>query len=132
MAPPVSTFTYDIGSSDPVIAAISKIRLEIGDNVEHQGVLPTGRNFTDAELYFFWTDEGQNQFRAVAAACGTLGRQWARMADISTGDVSRRNSAIAKEWRAEADRLRAVYGWASGYSSSYSTSMTRTDAYSEN
>jgi hypothetical protein len=131
MAPPITTFSYNLASTDPVILAISKIRLEIGDNVQHQGVLPTGKNFTDAEIYFFWTDEGGNQFRAVAAACGTLARQWARMADITTGDVSRRNSAVAKEWRLEADRLRMVYGWANGYSASYSTGFSREDGYSE-
>lgn len=131
MPPPVTTFTYDLASTDPQVLAISQIRLEIGDNVEHQGVLPTGRNFTDSEIYFFWTSEGENLYRAVAAISGALGRQWARMADITTGDVSRRNSAVAKEWRAEADRLRKVYGWASGYSSSYSATTSRVDGYSE-
>jgi hypothetical protein len=131
MAPPATTFSYDLASTDPRIAAISKIRLEIGDNVENQGVLPTGKNFKDAEIYFFWIDEGENQFRAIAAICGTLARHWARMADITTGDVSRRNSAVAKEWRAESDRLRAVYGWSNGYSSSFSTGMSRTDGYSD-
>jgi hypothetical protein len=131
MAPPSTTFTYDLSSSDPTIQAISKIRLELGDNVQNAGVLPNGKNFTDVELYFFWQDEGENIFRAVAAACGTLARMWSRMSDVTTGDVSRRNSSVAKEWRAEADRLRAVYGWASGYSSSFSTGVSRRDGYSD-
>lgn len=124
-------FTYDISSTDATTAVISQIRLRIGDNVQGAGVYPTGTNFTDEELLFFYSSELSNVDRAVAAACETMARVWSRMSDIQTGDVSKRSSNVAKEWRAEAARLRSIYGTTGGAGQAYSTGVQRKDGYAD-
>lgn len=125
------SFTYDISSTNTTTLVISQIRLAIGDNVENAGALPTSANFSDAELLLFYANEGDNVYRATAAACETLGRNWARVGDIATGDVSKRSSNVAKEWRAEAARLRSIYGTTGGAGQAYSAAFTRKDGYAD-
>lgn len=102
-------FTYDLTTS------LGKVRMELGDSVDASaspgsGVRPNGANFTDAEITYFLTLEGDSVMKATAAACETLSRQWTAAVSITVGPRSEGFDTVAAKWAAQAAALRASYG----------------------
>ena len=120
------SFTYDISSSNPTQAAISRVRLEIGDTVQGAGVLPDGGNLTDEEITVYLTRCNNDVDQTVSFLAGVLARRWATVADVSVGPRSESLSQVAKAWERQASLLAGgeAYG-------AFSMSPTRTDGYSE-
>jgi hypothetical protein len=77
-------FTY----SSTMTNNVSKIRFVIGDVTEDAGILPSGANFSDAELTGLVTLYGTWQAAALFA-CRAAAAQWASKASsVSIGDYS--------------------------------------------
>lgn len=120
-------FSYDLASADATTLAISKVRLEIGDNVANAGVLPSGANLSDAEIGIWLADEDNHVMRTAARACEALARHWAPVGDYSSGSRSESLGKIAKDWADKATELRKTYGGSSG--SVFSVEPGRSDGY---
>ena len=71
-------FTYDIADTSDIS---SRIRLEIGDNRINDGILPNGGNFTDSELDYFYSAEGDDFQLALARAFDAAAARWASFPD---------------------------------------------------
>ena len=115
-------FTNDTDSD------IGQVRLELGDDVDGDGVRPNGSNFTDAQLQV-WLDREGSVMCAAAAACEALARQWARVANIAVGQRKEDLGAVSDQWAKQAERLREQYG--GGGSGGFSIGMVRADGYAE-
>lgn len=99
------SFSYILNSSNATMAAIARVRLEIGDTSEDAGVLPDGGNFSDEEITVYLTDNGQSVAQTVNALAGVLSRRWATVADVSVGPRSESLSQVSKAWANVADKL---------------------------
>lgn len=117
------TFTNDPDTD------LGKVRLELGDDVDGEGVRPDGSNLTDAQLQV-WLDREESVMRATAAACEALARQWARLANITIGARKEDLGAVSEQWAKQAYRLREQYG--GGGSGGFAIGMQRADGYAEN
>jgi hypothetical protein len=122
------TFTYDLASLDGTIVDISKIRLEIGDTISGDGVLPDRSNLSDEEISVISTREGGGM-RAVAAVCELLSRHWARVANITVGPRKEELGKVSEQWLKIADDIREDFGFTSGRAST--SALTRVDGYSD-
>lgn len=126
-------FTYNLGSADPAIVAISEVRFQIGDTVEDAGVLPNGGNLQDDEVTLLITRE-TTILAASAAAMEIIALRYANAADVASGDVKKAQSQISKAWAARADKLRAQIGSTPGGAAQTSVvayQSVRVDGYSE-
>ena len=122
--PVVESFTYDLAT------AVGKVRLEIGDTVEGDGVTPGGQNLSDEEIAILLTREGNAELRAAAAACELLARQWARVANLTVGPRREELGKVAEDWRKSAAEIRKQVGFTTGRVSV--SGLTRIDGYSDN
>lgn len=81
-----------------------------GDTIEDAGPLPDGRNFSDAEIAFFYDIEGSHVQRGAAAALEALAAAWSayegRYREGPVDEESLSSTAFANQ----AQKLRAVYG----------------------
>lgn len=123
-------FHYDIESVDPVVLAISQVRLQLGDTDEGRGVRANGRNIQDAELQTILDGNSSDVLRAVGAACEMLSRDWSRVASISVGPRSQQFGLVAEQWAKRAAELGAKYGFTGGFA--FSVAPNRVDGYSDN
>ena len=71
----MTIFSYDISDSTDIS---SQLRLEIGDTRFEDGILPEGRNFTDTELDYFYSQEGSDLSGATARAFEAAAAEWSR------------------------------------------------------
>lgn len=70
------SFTYDITNTTDIS---SLMRREIGDTrLDPNGVLPEGRNLTDAELDYFYDQEDDDFWLAIARAFDAIAAEYAR------------------------------------------------------
>jgi hypothetical protein len=97
------SFTYNLASPDANIVLISKVRLELGDNVANSGVRPDGSNLTDEEIQVWLTDESNDISQTVARAAAALANVWTNVANITVGPRREELGSVAKAW---ADRAR--------------------------
>lgn len=121
-------FTYDLTATGDDLV-ISQIRLEIGDtdNGTDAGVKPNGTNFSDAELTYFYDDEG-SVLGGAARACEVLHRMWSRTDEsVRIRDYQITAKQQAENYRNAARDLRERDG--SRYKSG-SAPATRVDGYS--
>lgn len=126
------TYTYSLYSANEGALNISKVRLELGDNIEGVGVRPDNSNIPDVEIAYWLDQEGDDIMRTCARACDALARMWAKVSDISTDGRSENLSKIANMWRAMRDDLIAKYGNPVGMTSGvFSHTPARADGYSE-
>lgn len=95
-------FTYQLDSDDAGIAAVSRLRLEIGDNREDDGVLMDGSNFSDEELAYYLGKNGDDIGAAVTELCSVLARHWSRAADVAVGPRRESLSQVATAWQERA------------------------------
>ena len=106
-------FTYDVSTN------LGKTRLEVGDTVQSDGVLPDGSNLTDAEINYYLGVE-PSVYAASASVCRMLATRWAREATKSIGDYSASFSDVAKMYSQRAIELGRLAGrgaiWAGGIS----------------
>lgn len=106
---------------------IGEVRMELGDDVQGDGVRPDGSNLTDAQIQVLLDREG-SVMRAVAAACELLARQWTRVANISIGPRSEQLGVVSEQWAKRGEKLRAQYG--GGGSGAFAIAPGRVDGYS--
>ena len=88
---------------------LDKLRFEIGDNVQGQGILPNGDNVPDETLSALLVQQGSMGAAAVRVA-EVMVAHWRRMANISVGARNEELGMIADGWQKTADQLRAKYG----------------------
>jgi hypothetical protein len=84
---------------------LGQVRLELGDNTYGEGVLPDGRNFTDAEINYYLAQNENSVSRTVGALASVLARRYAMVADVSVGPRSESLSQISKAWERQASLL---------------------------
>jgi len=123
------SFSYDLSSTDATTLAISKVRMQIGDNVPGRGVLPGDDNLQDAEISTM-LDEADGSIReAVISLCNVLAMRWSMAASVSVreGDKSRYEqlSDISRAWAQRAQELRR------GMRISFAATPARSDGWSE-
>lgn len=120
------SFSYLLGSDDGRVAAIARVRLELGDSVLDAGVLPSGANLSDEEIGVFLDQFGNDAALAVNALAGVLARQWATLADVTVGPRSEKLSQVAQAWERQAQTLAGgeAYG-------SFAMQPVRVDGFSE-
>lgn len=99
------SFSYDLLSSDASVLAISKVRMELGDNVAGSGVLPDGSNLSNEEIASKLSDLDSNVTATVAALAGLLARRWANHADVQVGPRRESLSQVSKQWAELASEL---------------------------
>ena len=121
------SFSYILNATNATLAAIARVRLEIGDTTESAGVLPDGSNFSDEEITVYLTTYASDVPQAVNALAGVLARRWATVADVTVGPRSESLSQVSKAWAAMADKLGG-----SEAGSVFNMAPTRVDGYSEN
>lgn len=105
-------FTYELASEDSSILAISRLRLEMGDNRQDDGVLPDGGNFSDEELGYYLAKNGNDVSLTAGELCGVLARQWSSAADVAVGPRRESLSQVAEAWEkraASAGGIRAFF-----------------------
>ena len=122
-------FTYDITTTS------GRIRRLIGDTVEDNGALPDGANFTDAEIAFFYENEGNHVQRGAAAGLEALAAAWAAHEGSYRMGPEDEESSSSAAFAARAEMLRKVYGYnkaddsaAAANAGGFSVGMRRTDA----
>jgi hypothetical protein len=109
--------TTDLGTT------IGQIRLLIGDTVENDGVKPGGGNFSDAELTWFYDNEGSIE-GAAGLACETLAWMWHVHPSFEADGLRVEQGKIAQSWWRAGVNFRARRG-------AKSVSLIRQDAYSD-
>lgn len=119
-------FTYDISDTTDTS---SKMRLELGDTRFEDGILPEGRNFSDAELDYFYSQESNSFWAAVARAFEAAAAEWSRYPDSFRLGPEQQSIPAAKHYadRAAYIRKEVVRRGASGVGS---RAVTRSDGYS--
>src|SRR5678815_1371987 len=123
-------FTYALGSSDPGTLALSRVRLELGDQVEGNGVLPSGANLQDEEISFYLTLNADDISVTVASLAGVLSRQWAVVADVQVGPRKETSSQVSLRWATIAGDQATADSLDGG--SSFVTTLGRVDGYTPN
>lgn len=99
------SFTYDLANS------VGQIRLEIGDeNIDPAGICPDGKNFSDEEITYFYTAEGQNIGRAAARACEILSRKYAPLPTTFRLGPETEEMMASEYFSLLAQKLRQTYG----------------------
>ena len=111
-------FTYSASALSTSV--IWQIRREIGDTAE------SGSQFDDAELTYFYGQEGSNVLRASARALEALAQKYSRKASFSADGLSIQWAQAAQESRAQASALRS----AANGRGTRSVRMTRVDGFS--
>lgn len=120
-------FSYLLNSPDTTMAAIARVRLEIGDTIEDAGILPDGANLADEEIAAYLGDYDSSVPQAVNAIAGMLSRRWATVADVSVGPRSESLSQVSKAWATIADKLGG-----SDAGSVFAMTPSRSDGYRDN
>ncbi len=120
-------FTY----ADTLLTARDAIRLHIGDSVSAKGPRPDKRNFSDAEIAFFLSEEGDRVNGAIAHAFEVLASEWTSYALAEKeGDVDFDAKEVAAGYRAQAAIWRKKPGGGSEVERSGGlVTMQRVDAY---
>lgn len=108
-------FTYDINSTDPTLLIISKIRLDIGDTVEGNGVVPPKKtNYTDDEIWYYYSDteKANSDFdEAVALIFDNLAVRWSGLEkDVTVREYDIDTKGIAENYRKMAKDKRQSIG----------------------
>src|SRR4029079_7408625 len=99
------SFTYYLNSPEIDVQNIARARFELGDQVQDNGVLPSGGNLQDEEIAVYLALNGNDIDATVAALAGVLSRHWAGAADVSVGPRRESLSQIATQW---AERAKAT------------------------
>lgn len=77
--------TYDLDT------VVGKMRLRLGDNIESNGVLPGGLNFSDEELDFIYTDALSDFGYALYKTARIAAARWISSPKAFTADGLRIN-----------------------------------------
>lgn len=122
-------FSYDLLSSDAAILNISKVRMELGDNVAGSGVLPDGSNLSNEEIASKLAELDNSIPATVASLASVLARRWANYFDMKVGPRDESLSQVSKRWGDLAAELSSG-GLGGGYVS-FSVATKSGDGYSE-
>ncbi len=102
------SFTY----RDELETSRDKVRFWLGDITQDQGKRPNGKNFSDNEIAYLLSSEGDNVEAAVAAGFEALSNDWQDYAvslweeelKMSAEKVSGEYAAKAEKWRRKSGR----------------------------
>lgn len=97
-------FTNDLATD------YGKIRLELGDDTEFDGVRVNDVNFTDAQIQYALDQEGGHLMKATARLCEMLAREWSKEPTSYRIGPESTKIMTAEYWQAQANRLRNTYG----------------------
>jgi len=108
-------FTYD--PANLKTSVLDRLRLELGDTEQGNGVKPNGGNLQNEELQVLIDEAGGDFYTAAAKACRLLATHWARFADVSAGKVREAASQVSARYveRAREYERQAVTGGASSF-----------------
>jgi hypothetical protein len=89
---------------------IGQVRLLIGDDTEDVGVMPTGANYTDAQIAYLAAQVGGGIVATAAALCSNLARRWMTLPQsfskdglsINRGDMAAKYMQMAEGFYNEA------------------------------
>ncbi len=121
------TFTYNVTPSTD----LDLIRLTIGDNVEDTGVKPNGTNYSDEEINFFLSKEGNNPNKTVARLYENLATLYATYVDTKIGSRDEKLSKVADNYIKLAAKWRDDYGYGDTSTALVTGFVTRVDGYSD-
>lgn len=97
-------FTYDLGT------VIGKIRMRLGDNVEGEGVLPSGINFSDEELEFVYGDSSSDFGYTLYKLSKIAATKWISSPKAWTADGLRINRGDpVQKWNQMADAFKEEF-----------------------
>ncbi len=120
------SFTYNLNDKDTMVQIVSTLRLNLGDSTKDKGAKPDGTNFQDDELYYFYTDEGNNVGRATARGCEVLASHWSKAPRTMFGSlVDPRH--VTRNYQKQANEFRKQYGYHEGRLGAFSVSMKQID-----
>lgn len=117
---------------------IGQIRFELGDTNTTEdmltGMRPDGSSFTDEEIAYAYTAEGNHVMKAVARLCERLAREYSAKAGIQMlQGMSQSYMNMAKNFAKRAEEIRARYGGDFGTDSDATLTQvhpTRVDGFS--
>ena len=98
------TFTYDLTTN------VGRVRFEVGDRTQDNGVRPDRSNFSDDEIEAVLTDAEGNINSATAHLLDVLSREWALVADITLGPRKEQLSQVSKAYANLATTVRKREG----------------------
>ena len=96
-------FTYNISDTTDIS---SMMRLELGDTVLEDGILPDKANFSDEELDYFYTQESNDFWPAVARAFDAAAVVWARYPEVYEMGPERQKVLASKYYASRAQAAR--------------------------
>lgn len=124
------TFTTYV---DTTLATVprDRVRFYINDTVLNEGPRPDGRNFSDAEIAFFLSEEDSRVNGAVARAFEVLANEWSGYAlSMKEADLAVDAKEVADNYRIQAAFWRKKPGGGSEVELSGGVvTLERTDAY---
>ena len=113
------SISYDLTSNDPRIKAISEVRLGIGDTKEGKGARPDGSNYSDDEVFHYYTEEEDHVGKASAKGLEILATEWLRAPRTMFGSlVDPRH--IGRGLQRQAKELRSQHGYSTSQSGGFS------------
>jgi hypothetical protein len=122
-------FTY----TEATLSTVSRdaIRLTIGDSVSAKGPRPDKRNFSDAEIAFFLSEEDDRVNGAIAFAFEILASEWSAYAlSEKEGELDFDAKEVAENYRKQAAAWRKKPGGGSEVQLSGGlVELQRVDAY---
>lgn len=97
-------FSYDLDTY------VGQVRLHLGDNTEDSGVLPSGKNFTDEEIRYFYSKSMSDLGYTLVTMCRSLASTWSSVPENFNADglIVKVNDAAAK-WNKMADTFAKDY-----------------------
>lgn len=94
-------FTYDLTTY------IGQVRMRLGDNVENEGVLPSGINFSDEEIQFVYEDSSSNFGYTLYKLAKIAATKWISSPKAWTADGLRINRGDpVQKWNQMADAFK--------------------------
>ena len=91
---------------------IGQIRLEIGDaTLSPLGICPNGDNFSDEQILYFYSSEGDHVGRAAARACEILSRMYAVQPTSTRLGPEMQSQKSSEYFDSLAKHLRSLHGY---------------------
>lgn len=121
------SFTYSVSALDTSL--LYRIRFEMGDTVENQGIQPGSGNFADEEIQQLINEFGNDLYTVCAEMCDILATRWAGTPSFHTGPVSEQTRELYDYYLKRADEYRMKAG-GYGVNGATSVGVRRADGYS--
>jgi len=98
------TYTYKLSTNAGYVRFLSQ------DNVEEQGILPGGSNFSDEEISAILTEVDNSREAAAVVLLELASRRWSTYVDTDMGPLKEKLSQASVRLMAQAAKMRETYG----------------------